>query len=143
MHPPHEQHFGLERKYSTARKGGKLVGEFVTDLPTAASYPRGSQKANKSPGSKPGLRKGQSYDRLSSPFLMIAPNPEISGAPTEKMCPACEQPLWAFFEGDDVVLFCPHGRCPNSAMNDGAKADTLELAYQLLLATADEPNLSR
>ena len=69
---------------------------------------------------------------------MIAPNPEVSGAPTEKMCPACEQPLWAEFEGDDIWLWCKNGRCPNSDMNTGAKADTLELAYQLLLAKDNE-----
>lgn len=70
---------------------------------------------------------------------MIAPNPEVNGQPTQHLCPACEGVLWAEFEGDDIWLWCPHGNCPNSAMNDGAKADTLELAYQLLLAKDNEP----
>jgi len=71
---------------------------------------------------------------------MISPNPDAAGSPTDLQCPVCLLPLWQEPAGKQVWLWCPHGPCPDSRMNDGALADTLELAYQTLCNLAyNEP----
>jgi len=64
-------------------------------------------------------------------------NQQVDSYPTQHMCPVCGQPLWAKFVGDELWIYCPHGPCPDPRMNDGMKADTLELAFQLLLRKAE------
>lgn len=65
-------------------------------------------------------------------------NPSVNGQPTQHKCPVCDLPLWArFVEHDEILVWCPHGACPDTRMNDGATAQTLDLAFRILLDLAD------
>lgn len=66
----------------------------------------------------------------------MIPNPQVNGKPSQKQCPVCGRRLWVEFEGDRIWLWCPYGPCTDSRMNDGALADTLEAAYQILCKRA-------
>lgn len=64
--------------------------------------------------------------------------PKPLGFPIQALCPACEQPLRAVWDGDLIWVYCTRGSCPDSDMNEGFLAETQDLAIKGLVNRYDE-----
>lgn len=53
-------------------------------------------------------------------------------------CPACSLPLYrSFGKTGEVFVYCPHGRCPSQACNNGITARDIETARAMLAIKFD------